>query len=182
MANFCGQCGNRLDAGDRFCSSCGTPIPVAATCPTCGQPWPEGSAPPPAAPATAATSVTPAVPEGEVRLGAPVAVRNYSRGAYESTAGPVYFDGSGWFRARELAGLWVPEAMSPLPGFIPDAVVGSQLFEEPGASLLPRGPLLGPDYDPQRDCGNCGFDLGGATGECAHCGTRNTGASFIPGG
>lgn len=28
-ASYCGQCGNGLTAGDRFCSRCGTPVPVA---------------------------------------------------------------------------------------------------------------------------------------------------------
>ncbi len=30
-SGYCGHCGNALASGDRFCSRCGTPVPLAGT-------------------------------------------------------------------------------------------------------------------------------------------------------
>lgn len=165
MSGYCGHCGRPRRDEDQFCSGCGSRLEsLQRHCPTCGQLWPE------------ATSATVAAPAPSLVI---------VRGAYSSVHGNVYFDGTGWFMANEIGGLWLPNVNAPMPGFDPYASGVTLLVAETGATetvTLPRGPLLGPDYDPARDCGNCGFELTAGAPECLHCGTSNMGVAFVPGG
>jgi len=107
-----------------------------------------------------------------------------ARGAYSSDDGAVYFDGAAWFHARDLGGVWIPITSEKLAGFDPlerKAVLLVAEASPEGNPFLPRGPLLGPEYVPDRDCGNCGFEKPSA-GPCLSCGTTNTGPAFLPGG
>jgi hypothetical protein len=106
-----------------------------------------------------------------------------TRGAYSSSAGDVYFDGQGWFGAINAGGVWIPDPGTPHADFDPVANAALLIYAEEGAAVglqLPRGPAIAPDYVPMRDCGNCGFDLGGQSAECQKCGTANVGPQFIP--
>ena len=167
MSGFCGSCGRPRVGDAAFCGGCGSRFaPAIRLCPTCGQSWPEAAP----APAELAPAVTVAAgPE---------------RGAYTSAMGNVYFDGLGWFAAVDAGGVWIPDPSSPRPGFDPVTYAAVLMHAEagatPGSSNLPRGPAIGPDYDPARDCGNCGFDLEGAPAPCKHCGSANVGSQFIP--
>lgn len=177
MAGYCGMCGRPRTEGAQFCAGCGTSFPDAArTCPTCGQLWPEqaraevkptaAAAPPPL------SLINPQVP---------------LRGAYSWALGAAYFDGVGWFEARQLPdGSWIPEPTKPLEGF--DArspglvLLRAETPESVEIPDVPRGPLLGPGYLPGRDCGNCGFEVAPGPSPCPNCGTMNTGSVFRPGG
>lgn len=188
MAGFCGMCGTPRPDGAIFCMTCGSRLPEQERlCPTCGQVWPrEEAAAPAASPAPVAAAAATAVaapPVTPVAAPAFVAVR----GAYTSPHGLLYFDGTGWYRARSLPGdVYLPDPAQPLPGFQPETAQLTLLVSEAGGadpgSALPRGPQVGPDYDPDRDCGNCGFELETGTAQCPHCGSSNTGPVFRPGG
>ena len=183
MSGYCSACGRPRVHGDIFCSGCGTKFQsVPRLCPTCGQTWPEQSRS--EQPALQPQQVDGALLSVELRandsfLDVP------ARGAYSSDDGPVYFDGASWFRSRDLGGVWIPIASELLAAFDPLARHAALLVAEAsrqGNLDLPRGPLLGPDYVPERDCGNCGFERPSMAGPCPTCGTLNTGPAFIPGG
>ena len=176
MSGFCGNCGTPRVDGARFCMACGHELPAGPRlCPTCGQEWPVSEpvvTAPVAAPMAYATAAAPVT---------------YGRGAYASDIGTLYFDGAEWYHARALGeGLWVPDPQHRLYAFDPSAAGARQLQAEATAPVvttgLPRGPALGPAYDPLTDCGNCGFPLESGSDRCGRCGTSNTGAVFRPGG
>jgi hypothetical protein len=174
--------------GDVFCSGCGTKFQsVARMCPTCGQTWPEQS---PAERSGPQPQLQPQ-PQQVADVLPPLDLASSDsfpdpppRGAYSSDDGTVYFDGADWFRSRDLGGVWIPVASERVAAFDPVARHAVLLVAEAaleGTLDLPRGPLLGPDYVPERDCGNCGFERL-AEGPCPTCGTLNTGPTFVPGG
>jgi RNA polymerase subunit RPABC4/transcription elongation factor Spt4 len=183
------MCGTPRPDGANFCMTCGSRLPEQERlCPTCGQVWPqeesgaatELTSTAPAAAAAAGVAAAPAMPAA---VPAFVAVR----GAYTSPHGLLYFDGTGWYRARTLPGdVYLPDPAQPLPGFQPETAQLTLLMSEAGGaasdSALPRGPQVGPDYDPDRDCGNCGFEKDRGADQCPHCGSANTGPVFRPGG
>ena len=166
MSGYCGSCGRPRQDDAAFCGGCGAKFaPPVRLCPTCGQSWPEDAAPPAELAAAVQVSSGP------------------TRGAYSSSMGDVYFDGQGWFGAIDAGGVWIPDPSAARPEFDPLRHDATLIQAEEGAAAglqLPRGPALGPDYDPKRDCGNCGFDLKGASASCEHCGTTNVGPQFIP--
>lgn len=193
MAGFCGMCGTPRPDGANFCMSCGSRLPEQERlCPTCGQVWPheDASAAVPAVPAAPSVGVAPTPAPAAVPAAAPapvpVAAFVAVRGSYDSPHGLLYFDGTGWYRARALpGGVYLPDPAQPLPGFQPETAQVTLLVAEDGgatAAALPRGPQVGPDYDPDRDCGNCGFAVEPGVSPCPHCGTGNTGPVFRPGG
>ncbi|MDQ1306519.1 MAG: hypothetical protein QG671_2351 [Actinomycetota bacterium] len=184
MAGFCGMCGRPRNEAAQFCAGCGTSFPdVVRTCPTCGQGWPQparAEVTPTARAEVTPTAVAPP-PLALVNPQAPL------RGAYSWSHGAAYFDGSGWFAARQLSdGSWIPDPTRPLEAFdtrSPGVVLlRAETLESAELPDVPRGPLLGPDYLPGRDCGNCGFEVAPGTGPCPNCGTMNTGPVFLPGG
>ena len=169
--------------GDVFCSGCGTKfVSVPHLCPTCGQTWPEQVVL--EQPGLGPNQVPVALRPIDVHAG-PAFPDPPPRGAYSSDDGTAYSDGASWPRSRDPGGVWIPIASEPLPGFQPVARNALLLVAEAspqGALDLPRGPLLGPDYVPERDCGNCGFERSSTEGPCPTCGTMNTGPAFVPGG
>jgi len=185
------MCGTPRPDGAIFCMNCGSRLPEERRlCPTCGQAWPiDGES---AYSATAERSASAAPPPAP---SASASQEEYSHGAYSSAAGSRYFDGTGWFEARELpGGIWIPEPSRPTE--ISQEVAGSLhlVYREPSAPpvtaadgygaqdpALPRGPALGPDYRAGRDCGNCGFELAVGASACDRCGSRNIGPVFRPG-
>lgn len=176
MSGFCGHCGRPRSEGDRFCSGCGAELQALPRfCPTCGQPWPVEQGAHGTLMTTAVSAVVPPIP---TEVPAPLV-----RGAYRSVFGPVYYDGASWFAASDLGGLWIPDVTRPFPAF-ETATAALELIsaEQESASALPRGPLAGPEYDPTRDCGNCGFEITDRAAPCPHCGSASTGLVFTPGG
>jgi hypothetical protein len=64
-----------------------------------------------------------------------------------------------------------------MPG--PGAVVVTKTA--PAAPMQQDGsPAVGPDYEPDRDCGNCGFERPEDGEACDYCGGYNTGPRFDP--
>jgi len=170
VSGFCGNCGAARQEGASFCMGCGSRLPdLPRLCPTCGQTWPQDP--------QQAIAVGPLV-----STNAPV---TYSRGAYSSPQGDVYFDGVAWYAAKSLMGdRWIPDPARPVAPPAPGATGWNLIQSEFSNSTvdLPRGPALGPDYESVRDCGNCGFDRPSGAGPCKHCGTENVGSTFVPGG
>jgi hypothetical protein len=169
--------------GDVFCSGCGTKFQsVPRLCPTCGQTWPEQAQDERSG--LQSQQIDGSLPPVDLRASDSFP-HPTPRGAYSSDDGTVYFDGASWFRSRDLGGVWIPITSELIAAFDPLARHAVLLVAEAalGGNLdLPRGPLLGPDYVPERDCGNCGFERPSTAGPCQTCGTLNTGPAFIPGG
>ena len=154
--------------GAQFCATCGTRLDEPRMCPTCGQHWSGNS---------------PMQPESHVQSQAPatLAPPKVAKGIYTSAQGTVFFDGIKAWVAVDRGGFFLPDLTQEVAGFAHDAAGTILVLEhEEESSDRPTGPVLGPDYVPGRDCGNCGFELVGDTSSCSRCGSTNTGPVFDP--
>ena len=168
MSGFCGQCGTPRVEGARFCMTCGAEFKEPRLWPTCGQKWPTGSAPSP----EVSSVQVPTAPAAPVRA---------AQGIYSTQQGTVFFDGTRAWVAVDRGGFFLPDKNQEVTGFVHNAAGTTLVLEQQEDAVdRPNGPLLGPDYLPGRDCGNCGFELSGDPDKCDRCGSTNTGAAFDP--
>lgn len=172
MRNFCGNCGARLPENARYCMSCGSPIPQHETCPTCGQLWPGKLEHSESAASDGQQEIALDV------LSMPPAI---APGLYLRDGQHLYFDGANWCHVSLVGGIPIPDTSKQIDDLEIDLeVVQLLIADDRDETSHPRGPLPGPNYEPYRDCGNCGFALVEAEDGCGACGSRNTGPVFDP--
>lgn len=202
MAEFCTACGTARPPEARFCSTCGARFDTAV-CPMCGHELGDAKV---AAPTRgsytsevgtlyfdgsawfAAREVVPGVVVPV--SGRPIDV------TVVGTARPVLL------RAEEDTSIEAPPAstapaapgVTPRPPAQPPAaaqphrptpsppLVAAGVPAAGPPAGLPRGPVPGPDYQADRDCGNCGFPRPtDPDSACSRCGSTDTGPDFHPG-
>ena len=126
----CAKCGNALQAGERFCGECGTPVTVATPSPI--------AAPPATAPDPVRQSVTP--PPGARQPSPPAASR---RGLMLALSGVGVAGGLGFLTYVRTTPVpfWVPSTPTPLPTATPIPPTPTPV---PTATPVPPTPTPGP--------------------------------------
>lgn len=172
MVGFCGSCGTPRQSGASFCMNCGGAFPEDRACPTCGQMWP-ASVPWPVESPQAYEPET--WNESDVER-----PKTWRVGLYYAKDRRVYFDGAHWSETELRQGKHTAVPNAILNSFDPEDVGAVLLFAEDRGGGGTRAPLIGPDYVPNTDCGNCGYPIEKVGDSCAVCGTTNLGPEFNP--
>jgi len=172
MVGYCGSCGTPRQDGAGFCMNCGSALPENHACPTCGQVWPAG-VPWPMESGPEHEAESPNMAEGAVPT-------MWRVGLYFAEDRRVYFDGSYWTETelKDDEHMSMPDAI--LTEFDPKEAGAVLLVGEDGVHGGSRAPMVGPEYIPNIDCGNCGYPVEGAGYHCVVCGTKNLGPEFNP--